>query len=417
VQTLCLKYRLFPTKEQTRKLEDTLETCRLVYNSLVNDRVFQYEFQYDTAKVSVGRYQQQKMFPQWSKDFPEVKAVHSQVLQNVAVRVDLAFRAFFRAFFRRVKQGEGKIEKRPGFPRLKGKGQYDSITYPQSGFKVGLSSVWLSLLGKQVQVKAKLHRPIIGQVKTCTVRRYGKKWFVCFSVEQEDAPLPPCLEAVGLDAGLNSFLALSNGEFVANPRFFRRDEKALAKAGRKQAKTKKGSEPRRKANKVLSRIHERIGNRRHDFVHQTARRLVNHFGVIAVEKLSVRNMLGNHCVAKSIADASWSMFRTILTSKAESADCDAKGAALREVIAVNPAYTSQDCSGCGYRPDGLEGRTKKKLSDRWHFCPKCSASLDRDTDAAVNILALATSCNSQEGNLCEKQVSTLLLSMGLHRVR
>jgi len=373
VQTLCLRYRLFPTKEQTRKLEDTLETCRLVYNSLVNDRVFRYE----TAKVSVGRYDQQKMFPQWSKDFPEVKAVHSQVLQNVAVRVDLAFLAFFR----RVKAGET-----PGFPRLKGKGQYDSITYPQSGFKVGASTVSLSMFGKQVQIKAKLHRPVVGTVKTCTVRRDGRKWFVCFSVEQEDEFLPPCTDAIGLDAGLNSFLALSNGEFVDNPRFFRRDEKELAKAGRKQAKTKKRSKERRKANKVLSRIHERIRNRRHDFVHQTARRLVNRFGVIAVEKLNVKNMLGNHCLAKSISDASWSMFRCVLTSKAESAD--------REVIAVNPAYTSQDCSGCGYRPDGLEGRTKKKLSDRWHFCPKCSASLDRDTNAAVNILALATSCDS-----------------------
>ena len=250
---------MFPTKEQTRKLEDTLETCRLVYNSLVNDRVFQYE----TAKVSVGRYQQQKMFPQWSKDFPEVKAVYSQVLQNVSVRVDLAFRAFFR----RVKAGEGKIEKTPGFPRLKGKGQYDSITYPQSGFKIGDSTVSISMFGKPVQIKAKLHKPVVGTVKTCTVRRHGSKWFVCFSVEQEDTSLPPSTETVGLDAGLNSFLALSNGEFVANPRFFRRDEKALAKAGRKQAKTKKGSEPRRKANKVLSRIHERIRNRRHDFVH------------------------------------------------------------------------------------------------------------------------------------------------------
>jgi putative transposase len=380
VLTLCLKYRLLPNKEQARKLEDTLETCRLVYNSLVNARMFQYE----TAKVSVGRYDQQKMFPQWSKDFPEVKAVYSQVLQNVAVRVDLAFRAFFQ----RVKEG-----KTPGFPRLKGHGQYDSITYPQSGFKIGDSTVSISMFGKPVQIKAKLHRPIVGRVKTCTLRRYGHKWFVCFSViksqvEQGDDFLPKSDEAISLDAGLNSFLALSNGEFADNPRFFRKDEKELAKAGRKQAKTKKRSRERKKANKVLSRIHERIRNRRHDFVHQTARRLVNRYGVIAVEKLNVKGMVTpitpkNHCLAKSISDASWSMFRSVLTSKAESAD--------REVIAVNPAYTSQDCSVCGYRPDGLEGRTKKKLSDRWHNCPICTASLDRDTNAAINILALATS--------------------------
>ena len=362
MQTVSVKYRLYPTKAQVTALETTLDTCRLVYNSLLNDRVFQYE----TAKASPSCFSQQKMLPGWSKANPEVKAIYSQVLQNVAVRVDLAFKAFFR----RVKAGET-----PGFPRIKGKGQYDSITYPQSGFKVSDNSVWLSLQGKQTQVKAKIHRPIVGTVRTCTVRRYGAKWFVCFSVEQEAEPLPPCTDAIGLDAGLNSFMALSNGEFIDNPRFFRRDEKALAKAGRKQAKTKKRSKERRKANKVLSRIHERIRNRRHDFVHQTARRLVNRFGIIAVEKLNVKGMVKNHCLAKSISDASWSMFRTVLTQKAESA--------AREVVAVDPRYTSQDCHACGYR-------AKKKLSERWHLCPMCGASLDRDVNAAINILALAT---------------------------
>ena len=332
---------------------------------------------HECGEKSPTFYIQVPALARWKKDHAELKTVHSQVLQNVGRRVELAFQAFFR----RVKAGET-----PGYPRLKGKGQYDSITYVQSGFKFGGSSVWLSLQGEQTQIKAKLHRAIVGTVKTCTVRRYGSnsnsaKWFACFSVEQEDAPLAPCADAVGLDAGLNSFMALSNGEFIENPRFFRKDEKALAKAGRKQAKTTKGSRERKKANKVLQRIHERIKNRRHDFVHQTARRLVNRFGVIAVERLNVKGMVQNHCLAKSISDASWSMFRSVLTYKAESAN--------RDVIAVNPAYTSQDCSACGYRPDGLEGRTKKKLSDRWHHCPMCGASLDRDTNAAVNILALA----------------------------
>ncbi len=324
---------------------------------------------HERGEKSPTFYTQVPALARWKKDHAELKTVHSQVLQNVGRRVELAFQAFFR----RVKAGEA-----PGYPRLKGKGQYDSITYAQSGFKVSESSIWLSLQGKQTQVKAKIHRAIIGTVKTCTVRRYGSKWFVCFSVEQEDDLLPPCADAIGLDAGLNSFMALSNGEFIDNPRFFRRDEKALAKAGRKQAKTAKGSKPRKKANKVLRRVHERIRNRRHDFVHQTARRLVNRFGVIAVEKLNVKNMLGNHCLAKSISDASWSMFRSVLTDKAESAG--------REVVAADPRYTSQDCHACGYR-------AKKKLSERWHFCPMCSASLDRDTNAAINILNLALNQN------------------------
>ena len=346
-------------------MEATLETCRRVYNSLVNDR----KFQYDTAEVSVGRYTQQAYLPRWKNDHAELKAVYSQVLQDVVHRVDLAFKAFFD----RVKRGET-----PGFPRLKGEGQYDSITFTQNdSFKVGDSSIRLAKIG---QVKAKLHRRPWGELKTCTVRRQNGKWFASLCQEVEAEPLPPSKEAIGIDVGLKTFASLSNGENVANPRFFRHDEKALAKAQRKLSKQKRGSRERKKARQVVSRIHERIRNRRHDFCHQTARRIVNRFGIIAVEKLSVKNMLGNHCLAKSIADASWSQFRIVLTSKAASAG--------REVIAVNPAYTSQNCSGCGYRPDGLGGRTKKKLSDRWHLCPMCGLSVDRDTNAAVNILTL-----------------------------
>jgi len=389
VNVIYYKFRLYPDKAQEAALNQTLSVCRLVYNSMVHERTALH----DQGLKAPTFYTQAPALTQWKKVHAELKTVHSQVLQNVAIRVERAFQAFFR----RVKTGEA-----PGYPRLKGEGQYDSITYPGSGFKVGASSVWLSVQGKQTQVKAKLHRSIIGTVKTCTVRRYGRKWFACFSVEQEDdflPPsadfLPPSAESVGLDAGLNSFLALSDGDFIENPRFFRKDEKALAKAGRKQAKTKKGSKERRKANKVLSRIHERVRNRRHNFVHQTARRLVNEYGMIAVEKLVVKNMRGTHCLAKSISDASWSMFRTVLTHKAESAN--------REVIAVNPAYTSQDCSACGYRPDGVAGRTKKKLSDRWHFCPKCSASLDRDTNAAINILNLAVNTKPQNRKQNHKQ--------------
>ncbi len=199
-------------------------------------------------------------------------------------------------------------------------------------------------------------------------------------------PAPPLLGAggpkpfytlskeIGIDVGLKTFAFLSNGDVIENPRFFRKDEKALARAGRKQAKTKKRSRERKKANKVLSRIHERIRNRRHDFVHQTARRLVNCYGVIAVEKLNVKGMVKNHCLAKSISDASWSMFRSILVQKAESA-------VNRTVVEVNPRYTSQMCSRCG-------NIQKKSLSVRWHSCQKCGLSLDRDMNAAINIAAL-----------------------------
>ena len=322
---------------------------------------------YETQGKSPTLYQQQKAMTTWKPDHAELKTVHSQVLQNVAVRVELAFQAFFR----RVKAG-GK----PGYPRWKGKGQYDSITYPQDGYSVGESTVTLSKIG---QVKAKVHRPCSGTIKTCTVSREGEKWYVCFSCAYEAERLPENTESVGLDVGIKTFAALSNGEFIENPRFFRQEETALAKAQRKfdRVKSKHGSKERKAAKKVVRRVHERVKNRRHNFVHQQSRKLVNRFGVIAVEKLNVKGMVQTHCLAKSISDASWTQFRSALTTKAASAG--------RLVIAVNPAYTSQDCSACGYR-------AKKKLSERWHHCPMCGLVLDRDTNAAVNVMALGQQC-------------------------
>lgn len=319
---------------------------------------------------SPSKVEQQAAFPLWKKEHAELGEVYSQVLQNVAVRVDLAFDAFFR----RVKKNDGKAGETPGFPRIKGHGQYDSITYPQSGFGIVQGRLRLSKIG---DLAIRLHRPIEGDIKTCTIRRVRHKWYACLSCEVGAELLPPSDKEAGIDVGLKTFASLSNGENVENPRFFRKDEKALAKAQRKLAKQTRGSKARRKARKVVSRIHERIRNRRHNFVHQIARRLVNRYGVIAIEKLNVKGMVKrnykNHCLAKSIADASWSMFRSVLTGKAERAN--------RLVVAVNPAYTSQTCSGCG-------NIARKSLSQRQHDCPHCGLSLDRDTNAAINILAV-----------------------------
>ena len=353
---LAYVFRVYPTKAQETALIGTLETCRQVYNSLLNWRKHDYE----VLGKSPSKVEQQAAFPKWKQEHAELSGVYSQVLQNVAVRVDLAFDAFFR----RVKDGET-----PGFPRVKGDG-YDSFTYPQSGFGFHQGKLRLCKIG---DVSIRQHRPIDGTIKTCTIRRVRHKWYACFSCEVGPELLPPSEEQVGIDVGLKTFAALSNGEFIDNPRFFRKEEKALAKAQRKLAKQVRGSRKRRKAKKVVSRIHERVRNRRHDFVHQTARKIVNRYGVIAVEKLNVKGMVKNHCLAKSISDASWSMFRNVLSQKAARA--------ARVYAEINPAYTSQTCSGCGRI-------AKKSLSERQHNCQQCGLSLDRDTNAAINILSV-----------------------------
>ena len=355
----AFQYRLYPTGRQTRLLGEHLEACRRLYNCLLCDRVQAYT---DRGE-SLTYHAQAIRIPFLKTDWPPLAEVHSQVLQNVAVRVDLAFQAFFR----RCEKGD-----KPGFPRYKGAGRYDSMTWPQAaGFALAAGRLRLGKIG---HLKVRISRPLEGQPKTCTVRRTATgNWYASIICETVAKPLPESTEVVGIDVGLEKFATLSNGEQIANPRFFRQEEKELAKAQRKLAKAEKGTPERAQARKVVARVHERIRFKRHDFAHQLARRLVNHYGLIAVEDLTINGMVHNHRLAKSIHDAAWSQFRHVLSYKAEEAG--------RILIAVNPAYTSQDCSQCGHR-------LRKALSQRKHVCPCCGLILDRDENAARNILRL-----------------------------
>lgn len=353
------EYRIFPTRKQETKLNETLEECRWLYNHLLEKRKAAYE----QESQSLSLYQQQATFPILKQERPSLAQVHSQVLQNVAVRLDLAMKAFFR----RSKAGE-----KPGYPRFKGKGRYDSLTYPQSGFKMDeQGKLYASGIG---HLKIILHRPVKGKIKTLTIRRSSTcKWYASFSVKYEPERLPECEAQVGIDVGLKTFATLSDGTEIENPRFFRKEEQALAKVQRAHSKLAKGSPERRKHRKAVARVHERIAFRRENFTHQESRKLVNCYDIIAVEDLNVNRMLHNHCLAKSIADASWSAFFAQLDAKAEEAG--------RQFVKVNPAYTSQTCSQCGHRQ-------KMPLSERIFACPCCHAHLDRDLNAALNICAV-----------------------------
>ena len=220
-----------------------------------------------------------------------------------------------------------------------------------------------------------LHRPLEGKPKTCTVRRASTgKWYASFSCEVQSPPaLPPSAKRVGIDVGLTSFAVLSTGESIDNPRFFRSEEKALAKASRRLSKEAKETPERERRRRVVARVHERIGFRRRDFAHQEARKIVNRFGFIAVEDLEVNRMVHSHCLAKSITDVAWALFFLLLFGKAEEAG--------RTAVKVNPAYTSQDCSRCHHRQ-------KLPLSERTYRCPCCGLEIGRDHNAALNILSL-----------------------------
>ncbi len=353
------QYRLYPTPHQETLLENTLEECRWLYNHLLEQRKTTYEA---TGK-GVTFYSQTEQITLLKESRSALKTVYSQVLQNVAVRIDLAFKAFFR----RVKARE-----KPGYPRFKSRYRYHSFTYSQFGFTCNKDSVTLSKIGV---IKAVIHHWLRGTPKTCTIRRSSTgKWYATFVCEV-GAPklLPTNTKQVGIDVGLTTFATLSDKTEIKRQRFFKTDEKELTKVQRKLSKEKIGTPERDRRRKPVSRIHERIKFRRHNFAHQESRKVVNKYGFIAVEDLEVNRMVHSTCYAKSIYDAAWSLFFTLLLYKAANAG--------RTIVRVNPAYTSQDCSTCGHRQ-------KLTLSDRVYNCPCCKLIIGRDLNASLNILRL-----------------------------
>jgi putative transposase len=350
-------YRLRPTRSQTLRLEQTLETCRRLYNASLAERKDAWE----QAQRSVTFAQQCAALPAKKQTSDFLRLVHSQVLQDVLHRVDRSFQAFFR----RCKTGET-----PGSPRFKGRGWYDSFTYPQWGNGVKLTGGRLFLSGIG-QLRLCKDRPLYGKPKTCTLTRRADGWYVAIVCEIEPCPFPETGQKIGVDLGLETFARLSNGEPIPNPRFYQRAQKRLRKAQRRLSRRTKGSHRRKKARVLLAKAHLKVKRARLDFCHKTALDLVTRFDVIHMEKLTIRGMVRNHPLAKAISDAGWGLFLSVLRAKAASAG--------RVVVEVNPAGTSQTCSGCG-------AHVPKTLKERWHTCPYCDLSLHRDHNAAIRVL-------------------------------
>lgn len=364
------RYRIYPKKSQESMLRDTLDSCRWTYNQFLEERKTSWEME----QKSISMYEQIKRLPQMKVQNTALQQVHSQVLQNVATRIDLAFKAFFRRC---------KASQNPGYPRFRGRNRYDSITYPQYGNGAKLNPDGSLQLSKIGQVKRVYHRPIEGKPKTVTIRKTSTdKWYATIACEITPSPLEPNNKAVGIDVGLNHFAVTSNGKKFDNPRFFRTEEKEVVRAQRKLSKAEKDTPTYEKQRKVVARIHERIAFKRHNFIHQLSHLLVFLYGFIAVEDIDVNRMLHNHCLAKSISDAAWSQFFSALFDKAEYAG--------RACVAVNPAYTSQTCSVCGHRQ-------KMSLDKRIYACQCCNLEIDRDVNAAINILALGRQGKSSNG--------------------
>jgi putative transposase len=351
------KYKLKPTPEQERELEHVLGLCRALYNTALEQRITAWQRRHS----SISRYEQETELKDIRLAFPEFAAIHSHVLQDVLARLDKTYQVFFR----RVRRGE-----KSGFPRFKPATRYTSFTYKEVGNGTRLDNGIL-VLSKIGRLAVHWSRPLEGTPKTVTISREADGWYVCFSCADVPLrPLPLTGQATGIDLGIEAFATLSNGTRIFNPGWYRKSERRLKTAQRRVSRRKRGSARRRKAVTLLARVHQQVKRQRRDFHHKTALALARGYDVIYHEELQTANMVKNHHLAKSIQDAGWSQFLSILSHKAIWAG--------RRVVAVPPAFTSQTCSGCGVL-------VHKGLSVRWHSCPDCGTSLHRDHNAARNI--------------------------------
>jgi putative transposase len=359
MQTVCKTYKekLRPTPAQARALEEVLSRCRTLYNAALEQRITAWQ----RCHISVPRYEQEAELKDFRAEISEFVAIHSHVLQDVLARLDRTYQVFFA----RIKRGE-----KAGFPRFKGQNRYHFFTFKEYGNGARFDNGFL-VLSKIGRIKVHWSRPIPDTPKTVSISKEADGWYMAISCAEVPAqPLPPASQETGIDLGLEAFATLANGERIHSPACYRKAERYLARYAKRVARRKMGSRRRKKAVKLLAKAHQTVARQRRDFHRKTSLALVRAYDVIFHEGLQARNLVKNHHLAKSISDARWSAFLAILSFKAASAG--------REVLAVDPASTSQPCSRCGVL-------VAKGLSVCWHQCPECGTSLHRDENAARNI--------------------------------
>lgn len=385
------QYKLRPTKQQVIEIERWLSMCCAQYNYLLADRFDWWERNRSPVNAcplvchlpelrdNPDYYSQKKTLPKLKTTHPWYGGVYSQVLQDVVKRVKSAFDRFLK--------GDSK-GKRSGKPRFKSRSRYRTFTYPQ--IKEGCLQHNLIILPMIGLVKVILHRPIPDgfKVKTVSVTKKADGYYITLSLSDETVPeIKPNFNPesiIGIDVGLKDFLVTSKNEIVAIPQHYRSSQKRLRIIQKKVSRRKKAlaSKPggrlqvaiaasgnrRLKAIKALAIQHKKVADKRRDFHFKTANNLLKKYDVIAHEDLNVKGLARTH-LAKSVHDAGWRGFLSILQNKAEKAGL--------LTIGVKASGTTQDCSSCG-------GKVPKKLHERWHNCT-CGCSLDRDYNAALNV--------------------------------
>jgi putative transposase len=356
------KVRLYPTETQTQRLCEQLETCRRFYNFCLGQRIQAYQ---EDGK-SLSKYDQAKQITKMRGENSYMQNICYGTLQQVIIDLDKAYRAFFR----RIKSGSEK----PGFPKFKKYGRYNSYTFNSynNGVKISGRRLKLFYVGR---VPARWDREIEGEIKTVRIVKENDQWYACFFCDLGQEPEAiPIKKAVGIDVGIYHLMALSDGTIIDNPGWYHEMEREIRILNRKMARQKRGGSRYTETKRKYAKLAKSISNKRDDFYKKLVADLLDKYDLIVVEDLEIENMVQNRHLSKSIMDAGWGIFTRFLEQKGVSEG--------KTVEFVSARYTSKTCSNCGAIFDELS------LADRWVNCD-CGLSMDRDINAAINILKRA----------------------------
>jgi putative transposase len=367
------KFRIYPDVKREAEINERLLLAKEFYNLLLENSIKSYKNGNNKISMAIlNRFAREIV----AKDKKYLK-LYSQTRCEIGYRILKAYQNFFR----RIKEKkDGKMQK-VGFPRFKSKDRYKSISYPQynGSFSIEKNRLRVSRIGT---MKVEMHRKVDGKIKTLAIKKEAGKYYAIFTAVRESKPhRVPNARPVGIDLGLSSFIAMSDGTKMQKPKFMNEGKKRLARWQRIVAKRHKGSKRRERAKMKLQKEWEYITNLSNDYLHKLSAKLVGSgYTSFVIEKLNIRNMVKNHRLAGSIYNASWNKFVQLLSYKAESAGL--------EVIRVAARNTSRTCSNCGNIQEML-------LSERMYSCSRCGLRIDRDINASINILNRATAGHTE----------------------
>lgn len=366
------RYLLQPTARQRVALDRLLRCQCELYNAALEERRGAWRWE----KRSLSFFDQVRTLTGLRDDRPDTLAHGVVVCRGTLKRLDEAFQAFYR----RCRAGQ-----KPGYPRFRPISRFDSVQWDAcNGWFLDEDRRRLHIHGLG-DVKARLHRRLVGTPKAITVKREGRRWWLTVRcVDVPANPLPATGRIVGIDLGIASLWTTSGGEHLGNPRHGRRAAAKLAAAQRSLATKQRGSGRRRRAVERVAHAHSRVCNQRRDHAHQISRRLVNDHDLIVHEDLRIANMVRspNTGLNRSIHDAGWGQLLATIAYKAEDAG--------RQVIAVNPRHTSQTCAECGHVS------RENRVTQAAFRCTACGHKAHADVNAAINILRLGQS--QRQGN-------------------